>query len=402
MIRKINLLYSSILLFSILGCGSGDTTTKPTNNTIDNNETLVNNASMNDETRTNDTVDNNENLVNEITLNYPLIKYDLKEFPSKIILSSDGTKLYVLNEIFGVTTIDIQDINNPFLINTNNIFPSGNQSAYDIISSPDNKILYMGVSDGIYIYDTTNFNDIVFLGKIPNSFVKTLRLSKDGKTLYAKGSNLNQRGEVLYEGGLLILDVANLNNINILSFYNLLDIKDIQLSKNENLIYLASGENSGGMDIIDISNPTQPRKLSSLFTQPTEYVSKIILSEDETKAYVANNTSQEIQGVTIGKRYLTVVNIENPNNPKVLNSSERYASEYINFGMELSLNEQNIYIGAGSNGFTVTSILNDEAHKVGTQKFNGAIIDFVLSLDKTLAYLITDKKELVILQVESI
>lgn len=391
MIQKRNILFITVILFSMLGCGSSNTSTPPTTNTENNEE--ANNNTDNEEVVFNDTA-----TPQETTFSYPFISYDLKEYPSKIILSSDGTQLYLLNGIFGVTVIDIQDINNPLLLNLGSIFPSGTREVLDVVSSLDNNRLYLGVSDGIYIYDTSNVNQPKLISKLENSFVNKLAISKDGRTLYAVGDNFLKTGGT---SGLIILDITDVNNIRQLGFYQLLDIEDIQLSPNEQFVYLASGENKGGMEIINIVDPTQPTKVSSLFDAPTEYVSKIVLSKDGTRAYVANNTLQEVQGVAIGKRYLSIVNIENPKNPIILKNSERYSSEYIYFGMELSLDEQYLYIGAGSKGFTVTSVLNDTPIKVGRQNFDGNIMDFALSNDKSLAYMITSNQEkFIIMQVE--
>lgn len=418
MIKKRDILFITIILFSMLGCGSSNTSTPPTtntenneeaNNNPDNTEIIPNeeittsteptkNIDTNQQSNNTEVVSNDTASPQETTLNYPFISYDLKEYPTKIILSSDGTQLYILNGIFGVTAIDIQDINNPLLLNVGGIFPSGTREVIDIVSSPDNNRLYVGASDGIYIYDTSNSNQPILISRLPNSFVNKLTISKDGKTLYAVGSDFLQTGRT---SGLIILDVTDLDNISQLGFYQLIDIEDIQLSPNEQFVYLASGENKGGMEIINIVDPTQPTKASSLFDEPTEYVSKIVLSKDGTRAYVANNTLQEVQGVAIGKRYLSIVNIENPKNPIILKNSERYSSEYIYFGMELSLDEQYLYIGAGSKGFTVTSVLNDTPIKVGRQDFDGNIMDFALSNDKSLAYMITsDQKKFIIMQVE--
>lgn len=260
-------------------------------------------------------------------------------------------------------------------------------------------MLYVGASDGIYIYDTSNPNQIMRVAQLTNEFVDKLTISKDGKTLYAVGTDFNRVGETLSPSGLTILDVSNINFIRQLGFYKLLDIEDIKLSQDEKLIYLASGEIGGSMDIVDISNPTQPTKLSSLFNNSTEYVSKIILSQDGTRAYVANNTMLEVQGVALGTNYLTVVNIENPNNPQILNSIVRFP-KYVNFGMDLSLNEQNIYITEIIKGFTRISITDDNLVTVGSQVVDGNILDFVLSNDKSLAYIITDTENLIIMQLE--
>jgi len=387
-INKIQLLTVSLLLLNFIGCGSNDKSTAIETNT-DNNISLNNDIG----------IENNETTIKELTLNYPFTSYKLDNYPSKIALSSDGNRLYIMNGVFGVSIVDIQDVNNPVFINTGNIFPLASRAVRDIVSSSDNTMLYVGASDGIYIYDTSTPNQIIRVAQLTNEFVDKLTISKDGKTLYAVGTDFNRVGETLSPSGLTILDVSNINSIRQLGFYKLLDIEDIKLSQDEKLIYLASGEIGGSMDIVDISNPTQPTKLSSLFNNSTEYVSKIILSQDGTRAYVANNTMQEVQGVALGTNYLTVVNIENPNNPQILNSVVRFP-QYVNFGMDLSLNEQNIYITEIIKGFTRISITDDNLMTVGSQVVDGNILDFVLSNDKSLAYIITDTENLIIMQLE--
>jgi len=393
LLKSLKSLLVALLLLTLIGCGSSGKEPSTSNSEV----TLgaeVENDNVNNIEETNDETENNnvasQPPVEEVQFNYPSIGYILNKIPSKVTLSSDGKQIYLAHGIEGFSIINIADKNDAFLLGDYSS-PKFGIAIDDIVSSSDGNTLYLGTSEGIYIYDISDLDNLVNIGFFSASFSTKMTLNKDGKILYVQGSD-----------GLFILDVSTPNSIIQLGFYETFDLKDIVLSKDETLIYLATGSLvNGGMEIVDISNKNRPILKSKLFDEISEHVDRIVLSEDGTKMYVANSTKEFItQEVILRKKYLTVVDISSSTNPKILKTTERYESEYKYFGMELSLDKNKIYIGAGSKGFAVMSIANNEPRKIGLNQVDGNIWDFVLSLDKQLAYIVTGNRNLLIMDIK--
>jgi len=117
------------------------------------------------------------------------------------------------------------------------------------------------------------------------------------------------------------------------------DAKDIVLSSDETKAYIADGD--AGLHIIDITNPDNPI-VGSVDTDGS--AEGVILSQDETKAYVAD-----------GAAGLKIIDITDPANPSILGSVDTPGNA---LKVALSQDETRAYVADGSAGLTVIDITN--------------------------------------------
>jgi len=409
----------SILIFSLIACGGSDTKLEPNMETMGNetensnseDDRRISNDVVIDETPINETENNNpkddissdvvidETPINEISLKHNFLSYNLDELTLKVTLSNDGRRLYLIQGFYGFMIINIEDVNNVFIEGK---YQQNDGSRIDnLIPSKNGKFLYLAMTNGIHILDSSNLDNIVEVGKFANEFIEKIILNKEETILYVSGQDDLKAGEFTPSTGLLTLDVSNPRKITKLNFYENSFTKDLSLSSDEKYMYLA-GESvfSAGLTILDMSNPRKPKLVSKIANNINNTVYKILLSKDGKRAYLAQDEETSVAGVEIADYFLTTINIENPLKPKVLSRSKRYFSASKNIAMKFSLDEKKIYLGAGDRGLGVMEVGATNVLTKGILETNSLIFDFALSKDNKLAYIVTIDKNFIIMTLE--
>ena len=101
---------------------------------------------------------------------------------------------------------------------------------------------------------------------------------------FGMGINFSNEGDY----SLRVLDISNPTNPTELGYLSMGDpVKAITLSNDGTKAYVANGDN--GLLVIDISNPTNLTKLNTYDT--TGHAYDVALSNDETKAYIADGSN---------------------------------------------------------------------------------------------------------------
>jgi len=147
-----------------------------------------------------------------------------------------------------------------------------------------------------------------------------------------------------------------------------IDTRNVVLFKDETKAFVSN-------TIIDINNPLNPTKIGNF---NMENIDKIVLSNDETKAYIAKDTGD--------KNGLIILDITDNKNPKIIGhhgTVNGYAR-----GIALSRDETKIFLGTDYKGFVIFDVSNYlNPVKIGSLDLDGNICNIVLSKDGTKAYL---------------
>ncbi|WP_428743722.1 cadherin domain-containing protein [Sulfurimonas sp.] len=292
---------------------------------------------------------------------------DTSGYARSITLSADNTKAFVADGGSGVQVIDITDPTNPKIISS--IYING---ASDIALSLDENQIYVSYfgSDGyggmkiVDISDPLNLTIISSVSILDE--VSNIALSADGFTTFITGSS-----------GVQIVDVSDSTNPTIISSVNtptlyinpntdnskiflskhIVDITDlnnpaitdlINLPKDSYCISFDTNQTkafttnvySGGIQILDIIDPTNPIVLGSIKT--SYRVLYIKLSEDGNTAFLTNHYNG-----------ILIVDISDPTNPIIIDSIDTP-----NIPNRIALNSDNskAFIADGTSGIQIIDI----------------------------------------------
>ena len=166
----------------------------------------------------------------------------------------------------------------------------------------------------------------VFIGSVGLSVV----VSGDGNTAFVAN----------YEGGLQIIDISDASNPALLSTFTTEGIAfDVALSSDGNTVYLADEE--AGLQIIDVSDRFNPSFIGALDTEG--YAIGLDLSSDGSIVYVADVIS------------LQIIDISNAQSPSLLGSITTSGSAY---NVTLSADESTAFLAVDSAGLDIVDITN--------------------------------------------
>jgi hypothetical protein len=206
----------------------------------------------------------------------------------KVTLSSDKEKINLYDYNGMVSILNISDPTNIKLIKSYNT--TFTNPIEHVVFSSDKKISYVvNKIKGLKIFDVSDPINPILLGTYNLSGytaeANNIKLSKDGTKAY-----------VAYGGkGLVIFDVSDPTDPILISSYQYGYANNVVLSKDGTKAYVAAG--TKGLIEIDISKSETPKLIASynISTASSDIASAysgqraydVVLSKDETKAYVA-------------------------------------------------------------------------------------------------------------------
>jgi len=246
-------------------------------------------------------------------------------YTKSVTISSDKTKAFVVGN--GICILDISDLANITEIG------KIDTSFYQISLSKDETKIYAMGYNKLEIYDVSDFANIIKVGsyrtETGGSRKLDIALSNDEKTIFM--ANASQ--------GLLVIDVSDPTNPKKISSYSTGNrVSSVELSKDNSKAFIT--DSSKGMivlDITDLSNLTQIGRYDN-----GVYMDDITLSDDESKAFVVEYYNG-----------LTIVDISDPTNPTKLG---QYDTQGNARGVALSEDESKAYIADNRNGLVVVDI----------------------------------------------
>ena len=332
-----------------------------------------------------------------------------------LLLSKDEQIAFVSNGESGLSIVDITHPESPTILGSLNTF-SGNDDKGGIALSPYEKYVYVtNYDDGISIINIEDPEKPTIAGRISGQcyYPFNLALSPKGDKIFtvddcdslkvADVSNplnpkiltdpenpdimvsareivLSRDGQRAYvpDGDLIVVDIRNAQNMNIIKrIATNGGARDVALSKNEKLAYVASGEN--GLAIVDIQNSTILANMD--LNSGNDWAELIIISQEKNIAYIGSDHRifivdisnldhlttlatidiedtdwYDIQGITLSRdsntlyiaagdlQKLIVVNVSNPNDPKILHS---FAVNSRAMDVILSKDQKRAYVSTG-------------------------------------------------------
>jgi hypothetical protein len=253
-------------------------------------------------------------------------------FARRITISSDKKTLYMADGLAGLKVIDISTPTNPSLIDK---FDTVGFS-HGIAISPDDSRVYIsdngedGGTPGIRIVNVED-NDLWLIHQREEQWATQVAISKDGKTAYITDKKV----------GILIVDVHNAeDDITTLGTYKVIDggiSADIVLSKDGKTAYVANKKQ--GIKVIDISDSTNPKLIS---TFDTDNIAKsITLSKDDKTLFIADRQTG-----------IEMIDVSDKNIPKLLEKIKTNSAEDV----LVSKNENYLYVADGKAGIKVIKI----------------------------------------------
>ncbi len=191
-------------------------------------------------------------------------------------------------------------------------------------------------SDSNYLYAITDMDSLyIFNISVPdNPCPVSVSSIIDGSMIIKVKGNLAFIAFALSGASELgIFDVTDLTNPSKLSSFNLISIYIVNISIQNNFVFLST---SNGLRIIDISNPSQPLEVGNIYEG-----SRINAIVKDNSAYVST-----VDG-------LHVVDISNPANPTEIGYFESWIVH--NYSQEITISENYAFVSSDS-GITMLDI----------------------------------------------
>ena len=289
--------------------------------------------------------------------------------PESIVLSSNGTIAYVTDYSNGLHIIDISDPTAPKGLGSYD--PQG--FTRSITLSSDSTIAYIANGySGLQIIDVTDpLAPQRLRGYDTPGYAYGVTLSSDGSVAYVADG---------YRGGLQIIDIADPTGPRLLgsSYDTLYDARSVALSSDGTIAYVVD---NSGLQIIDISDPGTVRQLGSHDT--SGYARSVALSSDGTIVYVLD----------IGSGF-QIIDVTDPLAPRWLGSYDALGDPR---SITLSADSTIAYVTDGYRGLQIIDISDSTVPRwLGSQDTPGYAHSVTLSADGDIAY-VADSKGLQII-----
>ncbi len=262
-----------------------------------------------------------------------LQSYDINYTVRNVAVSNDEKKAYIATYDGGLKIIDTTDPIHPSLLKTYVA-----NYVYDVVLSNDETKAYIAAgSNGLQIIDITNPDSVLLLGTYDydtGNGATNVSLSDDGSTIYLGVYNQ-----------LYIIDISDPSNLSLLGTYDSDGyVKSTTLSSDGTKVYIAS--DSRGVEVLDITNPALPFLIKQFYTGgDTE---DIKLSNDETKLYVISSNY-------FSHGNFKVIDISNLDTPLNLGSFTLQGNAY---SLDISNDGNRVYVADDYFGMKVIDISN--------------------------------------------
>ncbi len=209
--------------------------------------------------------------------------YQTSGIATAVTLSSDQTKMYIVQNSQGAAVIDNNDSTNPTLLKT---YTTLNDTWRVVLSSDDTRMYVADGSNGVVVLESLSGH---VSQKLELDDAKDLALSRDYRTIYVANG----------DEGLAIID-SNGSLMNLKSKYDTYGTSyGVALSKDNTKVYLADGNE--GIKVIDVSRVDSPTLLSQIDTIGTSW--SVTLSADNKYLFIADRDAG-MKVFDISKAYL--------------------------------------------------------------------------------------------------
>jgi hypothetical protein len=214
---------------------------------------------------------------------------------TKIIQGTDYAFLALGNS--GIEIANISNPSNPHYVVSYNLSGYQEQIAVDYINNVPYAFVASG-NNGLTILDLTNINAAVLdtVVNFSGDYIQTLYLDSYNQYLYAGGKS----------NKMYIIDLYYLpNHISVVNNYlSFSEINEIYVQ--DKIAFIAQDD---GLDIVNVSNPLSPYRLSHGTSEDYAYGVKV----DGNLAYIANNQD----GVLL-------LDVSNPSSPREISYIDTY------------------------------------------------------------------------------
>ena len=204
----------------------------------------------------------------------------------KITISADNTKLYVAD---GANGLKIYDISNPSQLKYLVTYSVSNNAKDIVISKDGSKAYIANYQDGLEIVDISNSLNPTHIGSLDTTYANGVKISNDETKVYIADFS-----------GLIIVDITDPTQPTIYpnQYSTEVNIKDVVISKDGSKAFIANAKSGNvGLEIIDINDPSNPTLIADHNITDDSYA--VVLSNDETKAYVVSDAVSSMEVLDI-------------------------------------------------------------------------------------------------------
>ncbi|RUM66652.1 MAG: hypothetical protein DSZ06_02850 [Sulfurospirillum sp.] len=295
-----------------------------------------------------------------------------------VAISSDGTKAFVTDYNNGLKIFDVSNIKNPKQIGSYDIYPT------DIALSGDGKKAYVA-DDG---------NGLLILDISDPSNIKKISSLLDAKSddSYLEGmivtvSDDESRAIIKEYHRPMMVDISDPTKMKLLGYVGNYGTTKIYLSHDKTKVY-ATDEFSG-LIVYDISDQTQAKELTKLKLDTIEYPYQLIVTGDESLAFLADAYNRKI----------AVVDISNPNDLKLINTYE--TEDYV-YDIKLSSDKTKAFLAELDDGLVIIDISDPKnIKKIKTIDTKGAY-NVTISKDENKAYVSNKEGAVIIVDISAL
>lgn len=180
-------------------------------------------------------------------------RIDTPSYAFDVALSPDSKTVFVADNSAGVAVIDVSQSAQPRIINT---IPTPAAVASVTLSRNGQQLFIAEQANGVRIFDVRNPSAPVAIAHIKTQgHAQSLALSHNGHSLFSANNT----------GGLQLFDIRNLQNPQPLSQLKTHNAFSVTLTADNR--YALVGDLFGGVKVIEVTQPTQPRLTASLKTR---------------------------------------------------------------------------------------------------------------------------------------
>ncbi len=314
-------------------------------------------------------------------------------------LSADGKTIYLADGSAGLKVIDVTNPNNPKLIaHVDDPTDTGtNRGGFGrrITISPDGDIVYMadGLA-GLKVIDVRDPNNPQQIGKLDtDGFSHGITVSKDGKVVI-----ISDNGEDGGKPGVRIIDVSNPSNPIMITQKDEQWATQATLSPDGKklfvtdkkagvMIYDLANRIARGFDFFDqinnFANNFKNSKAGTYKVTDGGICADIVLSNDGTKAYIANK-----------KPGIKILDVKDPNHPTLISKFDWDGKDGKSIAKSVALSKdgKRLFVANRSTGVEMIDVSDDKNPKqVARVETGGSAEDVLVSKDGTKLYVANGK-----------
>jgi len=318
-----------------------------------------------------------------------------------IVLSKDKKTAFVsLKQPAAIKVLDVSNVESPTIITSLGLQPIYFEGGYALILSKDEKTLFVSNMRWLEIIDVSNFGAPVLLGEVEEPYfnkggsllhyLTSMALARDNKTLFVAGY------------GLQVIDISDLSQPKIISS-SLEEVKGLpsetllmeaKYCEKREILYLAGNKT---LNISDARNPRDLKPLG-LYSSPSYSIQSVFISKKNYKEVFVFGRDEKKNQMILKK-----IDVTNPS--MNLGVIESYNLDYDSSSLSSILgssSDENVLFIQSATLFGIFNIAKNllklEEFDQNIQKFKSGVTSIVIAEDDSTILMASSTRDFQILE----